>query len=436
MTIMKETIGRAVGAVVAALILASPVIAVAGADPIADGPVAKVGGRVILLSELNRALGSLPINDPSSRDDPLAKNAYAKELLLEMIDAELLYREAATDGIVKSAEYRRRVDEQKVTLLDGAYRARLFAQKAMVPDERVEKYADQTGLEYEAAKAILVAGKRKDAVKEESLRLFDKYRVVFSPVLAEKSLDELVDADRLVTSSAFSISYGSIRDGFHRFGSRKEDLVDYLADLTERRLFAAEGEAIGLIGDSRFKESMAEFAHSAAVAIKRERLARRFAPNDAEVADYIAKTGYLKQAPRYISALLIVTATKEEAASVRREALAGGSFYELAMARSIAPFAKEKAGRIGVMVVGRAPYTDLDRALLSLKPGEISQPREGEHGWSIFKMLEISPAEPRDPAEARRLAAETIVDERMTAYLMKLRGRGNVTIYTKTPGGA
>ncbi|MBF0171127.1 MAG: peptidyl-prolyl cis-trans isomerase [Nitrospinae bacterium] len=402
----------------------------------AETPLVKVYDRVITKEELNRTLGSLPVNDPTAVDDPLGKNPYAREIISRMIDAEILWREAVAQGITKSAAWKEKVDAVERATLAGLYRRALFDAKATVPDARVDAYADASGLEWEAARAVLVAEKRKYVIQQESLALFDAYQVKFSPALAEKEVASLSDRERLVTSTLFTLDYGDIREPFSRFGSSKKDLLEYLVDLTEERLLAARAREVGLAKSPLFIAQSEEVKKSEAVSMMRDILARRFAPTPAKIDAYIERTGYLKQEPRTVSALMIVVPTEAAADGLRARAVAGESFYQLAMDHSVAPFAREKAGRIGAMVIGRTPWSDLDRALLSTKPGEITLPVQGEKGWSLFKVLEITPAEPRDPKEARRIATEVLTEGAVESHLTELRRRADVTFYPTPPNPA
>jgi parvulin-like peptidyl-prolyl isomerase len=411
------------------LIAATAILLVAGLA-IAGEPVAKVGERVITIDDLNRALASMP-NDPSAIEDPLARNKRAIVMLRDMIDAELLYAEAVRDGVLKDHEYQRMVDDNADTVLADLYRHKIFNEKVKVDKKQVRRLAEKNGLNFEAATATLLADKRKNELKKESARLFGKYKVKFLPILAEREVASLKDSDQLVTSPVFSIDYGQVREPFSRFGSEKTDLLDYLANLVEVKLFAAEGRAVGLAKDKRYSDSAVEFERATAVNIHRDRLHRRFAPSQKDVADYIAQTGYLTHEPRFVSALMIVAPTKEEIEKVRALAIGGANFYDLAIEHSIAPDAKAKAGQIGVMTIGRSPYSAVDRAILALQPEQVTEPVKGAYGWSLFKLMEISDPVARAPDEAASIASAVIVDKRVEEYLDGLRKSGKVVIYRK-----
>lgn len=74
----------------------------------------------------------------------------------------------------------------------------------------------------------------------------------------------------------------------------------------------------------------------------------------------------------------IVVATKEEADAIRRELAAGkgsaAEFAELAGNRSLDPVTRARGGMVGWMVKGKSEDPDLEKALFSLKEGEIGEP--------------------------------------------------------------
>jgi parvulin-like peptidyl-prolyl isomerase len=117
---------------------------------------------------------------------------------------------------------------------------------------------------------------------------------------------------------------------------------------------------------------------------------------------------------------MIVTKTEAEAEKVKGEALNGGNFYELAVNNSIAPNAKMNAGRIGPIVIGDRPYNSVDEALIAMKPGEVTKPLKGDKGYTIFKLLDITPRELRNGAEIREQAEKTILANKMERHIDEL----------------
>ncbi|MBI4665821.1 MAG: peptidylprolyl isomerase [Nitrospinae bacterium] len=397
----------------------------------AETPVARVGSKVITLEELNRALGSLPSGGPMTADEKLERNARALEALKGMIDSELLYQEARNAGALSSPEFVRKSNEYQDTVLADLYRRKLFDEKIKVVDADVDKLMADRGVTKEAATAILQSGKRKELMMVETAILLEKYKVELSPDLAGKGEPSIKDSATLATGSFFNIKYGDVKEQAKRFGSDKAALLEFVAGIVEEKIFAAEGRANGLADIARYKEQVGEFDHSLAVNILRQRLDSQNEPSKKEVAAYIAANEFLKYQPRYAAALMIVTKTKEEAETVRKKALAGGNFYELATKYSIAPDAQANAGRLGMMTIGDRSYTVVDRALLAEKTGGVTKPVQGPHGFSIFKLLEITGKKKRDDGEAREMARRALLEGKFEQYMDKLRKSGQVEIMQK-----
>ncbi|MBI5816419.1 MAG: peptidylprolyl isomerase [Nitrospinae bacterium] len=395
---------------------------------LADTPIAKVGGRVITLEELNRTLGSLPTAEHLAADQALEKNARALEALRGMIDAQLLYDEAAASGVMESKEFIAKSAEYREITLAGLYRRKIFDEKAKVGPAQIEKLSKEKGLNAEAAAAMLQGKKRNEAIGAEGARLYDKYRVEFSPDIAALEPSKLKNTALLVKSSIFAIGYGEVRDKAARVGPGKKDLLEYLAGVVEEKLFAAEGKEAGLDKSPRFKELVAEFDLSLAVNIYRDKVNKKNEPSKKDISKYIADNDYLKFQPRRATALLIVTQTKEQAEDVRKKAIEGANFHELAIEFSVAPDAKSNAGRIGVLTIGDRPYTSIDKALLSVKPGGITVPVQGLRGYSVFKLLEITKKEKRNDKEASPMARQTILEERFEKIMDALRKSGKVEL--------
>lgn len=393
-------------------------------------PLAKVGERVITVEEVNRAVGSMPSGGALGEGDSLDKNLRALEVLKGMIDSELLYQEAEKTGVTSTAEFKRGSSAYRDTVLADLYRRKLFDEGIKTTEADVEKFVKEKGVSKETAKALMESGKRKELIRNETARLYTKHKVEYSPDLATAGDTSFKDASELAKCDLFSINYGDLKEQLSRFGTSKKDLVDYLTGVVEEKLFAAEGAAANLAASERYKEQAPEYDRSLAVNIYRARLAAKTAPSKKDIKNYIAANPYLKYKPRLVAALMIVTATEDEADKVRKEAMAGANFYELAAQRSIAPDAKATAGRLGPMTIGDRPYTSLDKAILAVKPGEITKPVKGDKGYSIFKVLEVMPKVKRSAKEAEGIARQALLEAAFEKELDVLRKSGKVFIMT------
>lgn len=392
----------------------------------AQTPLAKVGGRVITLEEVRRTVSSMPLGDPRAGLDDYRKNALFLETLNGIIDAELLFIEARRTGVTETDVFRRKADAFGKSTLADEYRKRLLKKTASGEDKGGGG----------AAKAALAADRarlRQRVMAAEISRLLDKYAVKFAPALATTPPDRLRDGDVLASSRIFTIRYGDLSGAFSRFGATSNDLLALVSQVVEVELFAAAAMEAGLDRDELFTRTVAEYEKSLAVNEYRRRFEERNAPSDGEIAEYIESNQYLANYPRTAKALMIVTKTKSEALDLRRRAMAGESFYELAVDRSIAPDARINAGRMGPVRIGGGAYTKIDRVLMSLAPGQVSEPVEGKHGYTIFKLLGVSELKQRGRDEVREAAVAALKRRKLADHLESLRSSARVEVMAPGP---
>ncbi len=406
----------------AAFLFLSPVIAVA------DTPAAKVGGRTITIEELKKTVNSTPYALPNGSPATGSQRTLVMEVLGNMIDAELLYGDALANGVPASPEYAAEMDLHNRAQLADLYRTKLLSAVSL-NDGEIALYAKEKKIKEEAAKALLLKDRRRKAVENESMRLFDSHAVKYVPTIATAALSSFANDDILVSSRSFSIYFKDIKGPLAESGNSKNALMDILAQSVEEELFAAAARGSGLDADKDFKDEMAENGRVLAIVIHRRSLEKRFVPAEKEVNAFIKKNGHLRYKPQTAEVLLIVAKSKPEAESLRQRALKGESFYTLAIGHSIAPNAGINAGRIEPVRIGEHPYSSIDRTLMKMKPEEITPPIKGDKGYSLFKLLSITPREKRGAAEMKKAASQLMIETRMLKYLDKLRQGKDIVIY-------
>ncbi len=409
-------------ALLSAFLFAFPAIAAA------DSPAAKVGGHIITIEELKKTINSTPYALPNGAPATGSQKALVMEVLGNMIDAELLYDDAVKQGISASPEFAGEMNLHTRSQLAGLYRKKIL--NAVSPEiAEIAAFAKEKKIKEEAAKALLMKERRRNALETESARLFDANAVKYVPTVATAALSSFAEDDILVSSKSFSIYFKDIKGPLAESGGGKNALMDILAQSVEEELFAAAARDAGLDRDKDFVDEIAENGRVLAIVLHRRNLEKRFSPSGKDVGAFIKKNGYLLYKPQTANVLLIVAKSKPEAESLRQRALNGESFYALATEHSIAPDAGIEAGRIDPVRIGDHPYSSIDQTLMKMKPDEITLPIKGDKGYSIFKLLSITPREKRGPDEIREAASRLIVESRMAKYLDKLRAAKEIVIY-------
>lgn len=408
--------------ILTALLLALPSFASA------DEPAANVGSRIITIEELRKTVNSTPYALPNGVPATTSQKVLVMEVLGNMIDAELLYGDAVKQGVPASAEFAGEMNQHQRAHLAGLYRNKVIDAVA-VDDNEIAQFAKEKKIKAEAAKALLIKDRRRNAIENESGRLFDLYAVKYVPTIATAALSSFTDTDILVSSKAFSIYFKNIKGPLAEMGNSKNALMDLLAQSVEEELFAAAARDAGLAADKDYKEELAGNSRILAIVIHRRNLEKRFIPAEKEVNAFIKKNGHLRYKPQTAEVLLIVAKSMPEAEALRQRALKGESFYALATEHSIAPNAGINAGRIEPVRIGEHPYSSVDETLMKMKPEGITPPIKGDKGYSLFKLLSITPREKRDAEDLKKAASQLIVESRMRKYVEKLRVGKDITIY-------
>lgn len=398
------------------------------ATAIADTPAAKVGSRIITIEELKKTINSTPYALPNSKIAPPSHKALVMEILNGIIDAELLYSDAINSKIDSSPKFTREASSYRKSLLANMYRKWLL-KKITVDDKTLKQFAKEKRLNEEAARAILINDMQRMALEKESARLFDKYNVKFMANIATTDMQAFTDNDILVISTAFKIYFKDIRQPVAEAGYTKISLMNILTQSVEQELLAAEAVEAGLDKEKHFQDSVYENEHILTVVIHRENLEKNFSAGEDDVKNFIKNNDYLQFEPQTAEVLMIVVKTETEAKAIRERSLKEESFYRLATDYSISPNSAQNAGRIPPLKIGDHPYTVIKTTISGLKPDGVTMPIKGDKGYSIFKLLSITPRKPRPAVETKTLVSQIIREQRIQEYLQKLRKGKDVIIY-------
>ncbi len=153
---------------------------------------------------------------------------------------------------------------------------------------------------------------------------------------------------------------------------------------------------------------------------------------------YEANKARFEKAPEEVKAahiLLMVNEGADEGAvlsrvkEIRKKALAGQDFGELAASYSEEPGAAERRGELGYFTRGQMvkPFED---AVFVMKVGEISAPVKTRFGYHLIKLLDRLPAGRRSFEQAKEMLSRAILDQqkrqRFMAFLTELRMKAEI----------
>lgn len=99
----------------------------------------------------------------------------------------------------------------------------------------------------------------------------------------------------------------------------------------------------------------------------------------------------------------------EQAEDARQRLAGGDDFVTVSRELSRAPNAMD-GGELGIFFEGSLPE-DVDHVVFSLAAGEISDPVQGQSGYHIFQVLELTPAGPPERSEAETSVRRELIEQ-------------------------
>jgi len=123
------------------------------------------------------------------------------------------------------------------------------------------------------------------------------------------------------------------------------------------------------------------------------------------------------------------TAVLQAIEGIRKRAIAGEDFGDLAAAHSQEPGAEQRRGDLGYFTTGQM-VKPFEEAAFALKNGEISQPVRTRFGYHLIKVMDRLPAGKRSFAQAKpslsRMMLEQMKQQRFMSFLNEVRATANI----------
>jgi peptidyl-prolyl cis-trans isomerase SurA len=173
----------------------------------------------------------------------------------------------------------------------------------------------------------------------------------------------------------------------------------------------------------------------------RRKVALRVSVTEAEIDKYLeSNRPKLETGLSYHARHILVVPDGTEAAawdtahakavSIRADALAGGDFADLARKHSADASAKD-GGDLGTLKRGELAQ-DIEAQIVSLEPGEISQPYRSALGWHVFRLESKETLEGEGLLRARQQIREILFrekyDARLDTWLREVKQRAIIEV--------
>ena len=405
--------------------------------------IARVGDQTITFGEINTALNSSAIVGVSIPALGTPQRDTVRITLLDrFISKYLIYLDALKHGADKDPQYQKEVNRFANAILAGLYRQHDMAGEVTVSEEDVQAYFKQniaTGTELsDDLRTQIEATVRRQKLHErmvkagESLR--DGIKVhVYEDNLSVKGDGQRADDTPLADVGDDTITWGQVSDKIIAAG-KGAVMADPMAFEDEARRNALEHEidlritvqkarAAGHETDPVYQRRLGEYRKNLLINRYRDKIVRRMEPTEKELRDYYESNRSRFVLPEARKLQMVVVKTEEEARRIKARIEAGEiTLYEAARDQSLAVNAKNDLGEVGWVNQGElAPA--LDKAVFSLKPGELGGPVESPAGWHLVKVQELSEAKYTDfdDEATRKLVRRSYLHEKLNTYTADLR---------------
>jgi len=198
--------------------------------------------------------------------------------------------------------------------------------------------------------------------------------------------------------------------------AKREYLISYLSDMI---LLAQDAETRGMSGTDTFKRKFAMARNKVLMETLLRDIAQKSVTEDAmrKVYDEAIKQ---MAAEEEVRARHILVAQEDEAKTIVADLKKGGSFEEIAKAKSIEPGAKESGGDLGYFSKEQMVPEFADAAF-KLEKGKVSDPVQSQFGWHII-LVEDKRKKPAPTYEQVKDQLESFVARKsQTDLVAKLR---------------
>lgn len=244
-----------------------------------------------------------------------------------------------------------------------------------------------------------------------------------SPVLA-------VVNGKPITQSELDVRWAELPEArqarYQLEGGKKK----FLDDLIARELLLQEARRLGLDRTLEVREKTQRFQEQLALdALMREMAKTRVQVTKEELEAYYMAHSAAVLATEQIRAAQIIVPTAMQALEVKKQLEEGAEFAKLAQKVSIDQATKFRGGDLGPYRKGAAP-PEIEAAILTLNPGQVSEPIQVPSGFALVKVTSRDPLDARSAHVAReRLRQELYAEKQRQQYedfLKALRSKATI----------
>ncbi len=399
------------------MILAMPGMVAAKATEV----LVTVGPAQVTAADLETAVRSSPFATQFNTMDAPQQAALRGSLLKRLVALRLLRLEASVRGLDQRPEFLQELEDYRTARLYRYYIQKLREQLSIPEDEqkKLEKtYAGQADV-LAAAKASMLAEDFRQLRLLTLQMLREKQHVKFH---LDRITKDIAPDTLLVEGDNLRLTYGDIvNEGDFPKTPDAAWIEEQLYQRTELLLFARAAAHEGVNVDAEVQS----YADELLPAMMMEELESEWIPDEKVLRDYFAANPDLARIPERWHVGQLVVSSYAQAAAMRKRIQQGESLFVLAGRYSIDPWGRSHNGDMGWFKEGEgAP--EIEKSLKGMADGEVSEIIHTSKGYHLVTVVERRPGKVRGFSSMKDKVRQTIMDEKLAAYLDELQKRYTV----------
>ncbi|WP_293647676.1 peptidylprolyl isomerase [Thiolapillus sp.] len=393
-------------------VLVVPGIAAGNASEI----LVSVGGTKVTAADLETAVRSSPFAVQFNTLGSQEQAALRGDLLKRLVALRLLRLEAAAQGVEKSPEFRSEIVEYRTSQLYRSYIQKLQEQ-LRIPEKDLQKMKE----EYKGRADALAAAKASwlaERFKVLRLRSLQTLREKQHVVFYEDRIREGIGSDTLLMQGdKIAIRYGElVKEGEYPKLPDVEWIKEQLYQRAELLIFSQAAADDGINLDAK----ITAYAQERLPALFVEKLEQQWVPNDETMKKYLQNNPELAHIPARWHVGQLVTSSYAQAVALKKRIEQGESLFTLAGRYSIDPYGRAHNGDMGWFREGEG-NPKIELRLKNMADGGLSDIVQTPQGYHLVTVLERRPGKTRNYAAMKDKIRQSIIDEKLAAYLAKLQ---------------
>ncbi len=383
--------------------------------------LATVGQLEVTSLDLEATLASSPFSTQFATMDEREQAALRGDMLRRLVTSRLLRLEAQRLKLDQSKVFREELEGQKAGLLYRYYMDKLRDQ-ITIPTDTLSAMQQQFKDDVDGL-ASAKAAYRAEQYRTVRLMTIQSLRDQQNIKLHEDRIVAGIKPDTLLLEGDdITVRYGDVVDTKEYPQLPNPEWVkEQLYKRAELLLVAKAAADEGIDVSSKLQR----YKEERLPALLLEQKEAEWIPNQQVLRDWFDKHPEVSKIPERRHIGQLVVASYKDAAAFRKRILNGESLFELAGKYSIDEAGRSNLGDMGWVVEGQG-HPELEKAVGTLKDGEISQVIQTPMGYHLVTILERRPGGVRSFLSIQDRVRQLLVQERLGPYMQELEQKYKV----------